>query len=373
MRNAHKRSTRTGLAFRLARSVAAVAVLLLSTAPARVSAQEATPVRERTLTVMTRNVYFGADFSTAMAASTVPDFLTAVGAVNDQLNQTSFPQRAAVLAHEIALLKPDFVGLQEVFTVHTQSLLDPTQSTTTDYLNLLLTDLAASGLNYEPVSIAPALDIKTPGYWPPTLTLEASDRNVILERVDAGTADLQVSNPRSGVFASTFTVAVPGGGTVPFQRSWASVDVSMQGRILRVVTTHLEAFSTPIQEQQVLELLVQVANIPYPIMLLGDFNSDADATPSPTTYALFRHAGFSDTWSQVYPGRSGVPGPTCCHAPNLLGGLIPPLTQRVDLVLAREGLRGVAASLVGNTLDDRTPGGLWPSDHAGVVVSLRPS
>jgi hypothetical protein len=30
----------------------------------------------------------------------------------------------------------------------------------------------------------------------------------------------------------------------------------------------------------------------------------------------------------------------------------------------------VAAEVLGEELDDRTPAGLWPSDHAGVVATL---
>jgi endonuclease/exonuclease/phosphatase family metal-dependent hydrolase len=174
------------------------------------------------------------------------------------------------------------------------------------------------------------------------------------------------------VFTSTFTVPVAGGGSVPFQRSWASIDVTFQGRVVRVVTTHLEAFSQSIQEQQAIELLVRATAVPYPVLMLGDFNSDADAKPWPATYAMVRLAGFSDTWSQVFGAPARVLGATCCHAANLLGGLNPPLTERIDLVLVRGSLHGAAASLVGNTLDDRTALGLWPSDHAGVVVTLRP-
>jgi hypothetical protein len=34
------------------------------------------------------------------------------------------------------------------------------------------------------------------------------------------------------------------------------------------------------------------------------------------------------------------------------------------------GVEAVAAEVLGEELDDRTPTGLWPSDHAGVVATL---
>jgi endonuclease/exonuclease/phosphatase family metal-dependent hydrolase len=48
-----------------------------------------------------------------------------------------------------------------------------------------------------------------------------------------------------------------------------------------------------------------------------------------------------------------------------------PLTKRVDLVLTRGGFDTVSAAVVGEQLADRTPSGLWPSDHAGVVATLQ--
>jgi hypothetical protein len=49
----------------------------------------------------------------------------------------------------------------------------------------------------------------------------------------------------------------------------------------------------------------------------------------------------------------------------------PTLTKRVDLVLTRGGFETVSADVLGEEPGDRTPSGLWPSDHAGVVATLR--
>jgi hypothetical protein len=63
------------------------------------------------------------------------------------------------------------------------------------------------------------------------------------------------------------------------------------------------------------------------------------------------------------------PGFTCCQATNLLNPTST-LTERVDLVLTRGPFRLGKAPLVGDEASDRLASGLWPSDHAGVVVNL---
>ena len=49
--------------------------------------------------------------------------------------------------------------------------------------------------------------------------------------------------------------------------------------------------------------------------------------------------------------------------------------HRIDLVLARTAAGGAAVdrgTVTGNDVADRDPAtGLWPSDHAGVVLRLR--
>jgi endonuclease/exonuclease/phosphatase family metal-dependent hydrolase len=109
-----------------------------------------------------------------------------------------------------------------------------------------------------------------------------------------------------------------------------------------------------------------------PIVWVGDFNSDADATvitgvPSATaTYLLIIASGFSDTWKAKHPADSGF---TCCQASDLLNPASTP-TERDDLVLTRGPFHVGRASIVGDETTDRLASGLWPSDHAGVVVTL---
>jgi hypothetical protein len=74
----------------------------------------------------------------------------------------------------------------------------------------------------------------------------------------------------------------------------------------------------------------------------------------------------SDSYALVHPGDAS---PTCCNDgdlknPIFAGG------ERIDLVLQRGAVRAQSAQIVGIDPALKTPSGLWPSDHAGVVATL---
>ncbi|MEO7403230.1 MAG: endonuclease/exonuclease/phosphatase family protein, partial [Burkholderiales bacterium] len=121
---------------------------------------------------------------------------------------------------------------------------------------------------------------------------------------------------------------------------------------------------------QARELMVTAGNTHWPVVLVGDFNSTANDATNPTfaTYRSFIDAGFVDTWLETQPVN---PGFTCCQAPDLLNP-DSSLNFRIDLVFVRVGIDVVNASVIGDKQVDRTPSGLWPSDHAGVTAKLKP-
>ena len=143
------------------------------------------------------------------------------------------------------------------------------------------------------------------------------------------------------------------------------VHLRVRNRTVRVVNAHFEAFDPfeVVRAAQAQELLAGPLDTDLPVVLLGDFNSRA---PDGVAYGLLVGAGFTDVWSAVHPT---VPGPTCCHAADLRNEE-PTLTSRIDLVLISDGVRPRDAHLVGVDPDARTPSGLWPSDHAGVVATV---
>ena len=66
------------------------------------------------LTVMTRNLYLGADIAMITRAETGPEVVAAASQVWMDVQLTDFPARARVLADEVFWARPEVLGLQEV-------------------------------------------------------------------------------------------------------------------------------------------------------------------------------------------------------------------------------------------------------------------
>ena len=98
---------------RLAILLSAIAVLLLAV-PVAADAAKAEKQGGPKVTVMTRNVFLGADLGPALAATTLDGAIDGAGVILNEVDETNFPERAKPLAKEIAESEPDLVGLQEV-------------------------------------------------------------------------------------------------------------------------------------------------------------------------------------------------------------------------------------------------------------------
>lgn len=112
------------------------------------------------------------------------------------------------------------------------------------------------------------------------------------------------------------------------------------------------------------ELLAGPVAADLPVVVVGDFNSPADGKGTPS-YAELTEAGFDDAWLDAGRGESGL---TCCHATSLRNPA-DTLDRRTDLILTRGEFRAACIDVVGDEPADMV-GGLWPSDHAGVVATL---
>jgi len=323
--------------------------------------------RDRTLTVMTRNLYLGVDLLPLFAAP--PEQVPAQVAANWMIVQaTDFPARAIALAREVDETEPDLIGLQEAVLWRIQSPGDfftgntPATEVVYDFVAILLAELEARDLHYAVVAEATGLDGELPSSTGDDLRL--TFRDVILARTDLPASELKLSNAQSGNFATNLVVPL-GGQPFTILRGWAAVDVKVRGKSLRFITTHLEAFSELVQVAQANEVLAGPANTNLPVVLVGDFNSNADGGGT-ATYGNLIAAGFADAW----PLARADNGFTCCQAEDLRNETSL-LSERIDLALFRGDFTVDEVDILGEAAADRTDSGLWPSDHAGVVATLR--
>ncbi len=246
------------------------------------------------------------------------------------MDRTNFPLRAQALAQEILSKKPDLVGLQEVALwrtgpVDAAAVTNPSSSNVEyDFLELLLAELNKSGSNYEAVVVKQEFDAEFPVNDDTSdgqMGLAGADHNerltmrdVILRRVDS---KVKVSNPNSGTFSTLLRVNVAGVVSLDVTRGWTAVDAKLKGtKRFRFVNTHLEAFDSSgqnptntgqslgrgdIRAAQATELVSAGGPADpapkYPVILLGDINSDDD-TVQPNgdrnAYNALLAAGYSE-------------------------------------------------------------------------------
>lgn len=315
---------------------------------------------DRSLTVMTRNIYLGADLGPATSATTPTAFVTAVAQIYGRVLFTDFPTRAGALADELATTHPDLVGLQEISRWTTTG---PGAGPSQDFLAILQARLAARGLHYAVAAVSDNASIGPVPLAAPcsgpigTCTVRFEDRDVIL--VDTDRPALQVGNPRSGSYATQQVLTTPV-GALSFDRGWATVDGTLDGKAFRFASTHLETEgAAAVQEAQGREFR-EVIKAPRAVIAVGDLNSAADGSTT-STYRDLARAGFRDA-------AAGV-GDTCCQS-ALLADPVSRLHSRIDLVLVHGAAQPVSAVRVGDTPFQLRPP-FWPSDHAGVVATLR--
>ncbi len=325
---------------------------------------------DRTVTVMTQNMDEGTDFGPIFTATTLSGFEAAVGATYNEVKAGNIPERAVAIANEIAQDEPVLVGLQEASQWLTGPLGSPPAKTVVfDQLQSLLDALAQQGLHYAPIGISKNIDVEAPSNL--GFDVRFIDRDVLLVRTDL--ADLTLSNIQVQHFANLLVLhTLTGAVTIP--RGWISVDVTIKDHhTFRFLTTHLESLSSVVQVAQGNELVQGPGNTSLPVVFAGDFNSNAGSNAGSgknqtPTYGNLIAAGFVDAWSVTNPDDPGYTWPL--HLEDPLTASATPV-DRIDLVLLLNKIRAKDAELVGNEPADLTPSGLWPSDHAGVVATVR--
>jgi endonuclease/exonuclease/phosphatase family metal-dependent hydrolase len=330
------------------------------------------PVLERPVTVMTRNLYLGADLTGVLGAHTAEAAFGALATVagNVELNQP--PVRMAAVAAEIAAADPDVVALQEVADWNIVGknpltggqVLPPARY---DFLALLQQSLIALHEPYRVAAVQRNFDSAV--QLPPAVAQLATfaDRDVILVRGPNAVMDRQ-----QGHFTAQLKIPVAAlGAEVNFLRGYQWVDLRSRGALWRVVNTHPEAYSPAglglpggdVNGAELTELRSKLVGVELPIAILGDLNSAYGETAR-AGYSALVAGGFTDTWLSL--GNSNGDS-TCCRDEMLTGGS---LTERIDHVLVRGAVTPLAASQVGVAAFRTSPAPLWASDHAGVVTSV---
>lgn len=338
------------------------------------------------LKVMTRNLYLGADIFKVVAAARSTDPLAvpmAVAEVFQTMQYTNFVERAETIADEIQRYRPHLIGLQEVSTIRIQSPGDflmgnptPAESVVYDYIAILQASLAARGLNYQAAVTVTNADVELPmlaGQAPdgtPILNdVRLTDHDVILVR-----DDVVATRPLAQNF--TYNVEMPiGGASLEFTRGYVAVDVEVKGESYRFVSTHLEVGGEPgsdfamLQATQMQELLSVLSYESKPVILVGDFNSSPeDAIGQPYSQAIA--AGYTDIWTQRKKPAEGF---TCCFN-EAVDDPDAELYERIDhIFLLPQGkdIKKISVKVTGDDPVDMTPGGLWPSDHSGVIGKIK--
>jgi hypothetical protein len=340
-----------------------VAITLISIVPLQSYANN----RDRELTVMTYNMYLGAELGEIFTAPSPQDVLFEVGEAYRDMLAGNVPERIAAVADQIEDGAPTIVGLQEVALWKVGPPFQPEDATivTYDFLEMLLCELASRDLHYAPIAIQTNLEAELPGIISPTEALDISytDRLVILARTDLPKSEFKLEATNAQSFATVLQVPLLG-ETVTVLRGWTSADVKFRGKRYRFVNTHLESFYDLIQYAQANELIQGPANTDSAVILVGDFNSDAEA--GGVSYGILTGSGLRDVWKEV---NGADPGFTWALSGEIPSNLMVP-TQRLDLMLASGRIGFSQVDVVGEEVSDRTTSGFAPSDHAGVIASV---
>ena len=350
---------------------------------------------------MTRNLYLGADIFKVVDAAFVEDedgnliqnpnpfaIPLAVAKVFKTMQETNFPERAEAIADEIEKCNPHVIGLQEASTYYIQTpgdyvLGNPIQADdlVIDFYSTLDAALRARGLEYQAFFVTNA-DIEMPMADPTSKNMLSDvrlvDHDIILVR-----KGLWAKKAFEGNYLYNLSLNL-GLSEVEFTRGYVAVEAKIQGEKYRFLNTHLEIRDGAesefrvIQALQMNELLQILEQEKKPIIMMGDFNSSEEDEafthevygPIVPPYWQAVYMGYSDVWLLQKDYDEGYTS----GFDEYVSDPTAELTTRIDLVFIDQKklkIKEVDAEVVGDEIEDMTPKGLWPSDHAGVVTKIR--
>jgi hypothetical protein len=401
----------------LALALGLIAALSLTLLPGTADAKGQGKNSGHQLTVMSRNLYLGADLSPALNATTVDGAVNAAYQIEQQVHATKFPSvRAALLANEIKKQKPDIVGLQEAAWWRTgpydpSAITGSPKATQTDpqggdFLTDLLTQLNKSGKKGKKGSASAAKKKSKPLQYKIAVVKTEFDYELPVNQGSGGLGacgtpgvchnerltkrdailvrkGVKISNATTGTFNPLLRVKVGGVLNVDVTRGWAAADAKVNGKKVHVVDSHLEAFDGAasntgsngqtypkggVREAQAKQLVAPggPTSSKLPTLLIGDFNSDVPVHGDQVfpgdalAYQALLNGGFSE--------RALTPPPfgCCIQDSNLVNPSTAGITHRVDHIMSNSKKvkfkRGALTSTYAN--------GLWSSDHFGIASQL---
>ena len=367
-----------------------------------ISAQAAEP----TFTVMSRNIYLGADVGVALEL--IPDMPAAAQFMWDQVNKNDFSKRSVALAAEIQSYKPDVIGLQEatiwyckknawskkveVFNFTDQLL----QALDGDYVLASKDGKTAFNPGYSINPIPFLTMVKDPerfqkvfGQDKAACGFQIGDALVIKKEL-AG----QVVRVGNTEYEDSYSI-VPTLMTIYRGYTWA--DINIANIPVRFITTHLESIwdenKVPNAAKQATQLIKDVKETNMPLVIIGDFNSDPrDPRPAnaanpglqPTAskecpagsskcnaYRLMKEAGFNDagpdasdptTYTWGMNALLTGPDPDRLKAAQAMGNEYG-FTDRLDYIFTKNGIDVTTSQIIGF----KAP---YATDHAGVFAEF---
>jgi endonuclease/exonuclease/phosphatase family metal-dependent hydrolase len=322
--------------------------LLIIAAALAAPAVLAPAAQARDVTVMSRNVYLGADLI-PLAVSPADQFRHAASGVFGSVVAGDPNGRMRLIAGEIAKAKPDLVGLQEVSLWRTGTA--PASTVRYDFSAAILARLAQLHAGYRAAVVNRPFNVEGPTDQGFDVRLTLGDAILVRKGV-------KVSHVRAAAFKHQLTIPTQGVGPVQATRGWNSLDAQIGRTKFHFVNVHLEAYNPTTRLQQAKELAAGPLKSAHTTILVGDLNSGPDLAQAADRppYRAIAHAGFE-------PERSAKD--SCCFGDDLKTG---GWDHNVDWIMAKPKVRLARSSVTGA---ETTAAGLHPSDHGGLVSTLR--
>ena len=375
-----------------------LALLILATSLVPVQAAQ------QPLTVMSRNLYLGADVGVAMEL--IPDFSAAAQFMWSQVSATDFSKRAPALAREVISQNADVVGLQEathwyckknlwskkvIVFDFTEQFLEATRELGHQYVLASKDGVDALNIGYSIPAIPHLTMVSDPDTFQPLFGsdsaacgFEIGDALVVKKEISSKI--IKVGNSE---FETSYSI-IPKIMTIYRGYTWA--DIEYNGSKVRIVSTHLESLwdknKVPNAALQAKQLIRDLSSTKMPTIVIGDFNSDprdprpdSESNPggqpesskacpeqveNPTlnsaidscnAYWLMRKAGFTDAGPDAQNSKNFTWGMSALLAgPDLeryraalkMGNRYG-FTDRLDYIFLKNGAEVMSSKIVGNT------------------------